>query len=80
MSSTELRKQIMSGVRSLVVKVGTALLTGDDGQLDRALISRLVKQIATLREQGILVTFVSSGAVGAGIGITGQARRPRHMP
>src|SRR5512133_3777939 len=80
MPSTELRKQLMSGVRSLVVKVGTALLTSDNGQLDTALISRLVKQIATLREQGIKVTLVTSGAVGAGIGLTRQARRPRNMP
>lgn len=80
MPSTELRKQIMSDVRSVVVKVGTALLTGDDGQLDIALIGRLVKQMVTLRERGVQVTLVSSGAVGAGIGLTGQKRRPRQMP
>lgn len=80
MPSTELRKQIMSGVRSLVVKVGTAVLTGDDGKLDTALIGRLVKQIATLRERGMKVTWVTSGAVGAGIGLSGQSRRPKHLP
>lgn len=78
--STELRKQILSGVRSIVVKVGTAVLTGDDGRLDTALMARLVKQMAQLRERGIRVTLVTSGAVGAGIGLTGQARRPKQMP
>ncbi|MEP0843667.1 MAG: glutamate 5-kinase, partial [Phycisphaerae bacterium] len=78
--SLELRKQIMSGVRGLVVKVGTAVLTGDDGQLDTALMARLVKQIAVLRERGVQVTLVTSGAVGAGIGLTRQPRRPKHMP
>jgi glutamate 5-kinase len=80
MPSTELRQQIMSAVRSLVVKVGTAVLTGDEGRLDTAVIARLVRQIAAVRDRGIKVTLVTSGAVGAGIGLTGQARRPRRMP
>lgn len=80
MPSTELRQQIMSTVRSLVVKVGTAVLTGDDGRLDATVIARLVRQIATIRDRGIKVTLVTSGAVGAGIGLTRQARRPRRMP
>ena len=70
----------MSQVRSLVVKVGTALLTGDDGQLDRRRISHISHQLATLHQRGIRVTLVTSGAVGAGIGLTGQSRRPKAMP
>lgn len=80
MPSTALRKQLMDNVRSMVVKVGTALLTGDDGRLDRPLITRLVEQIAKLRRRGIEVTLVSSGAVGAGIGLTGQPGRPKALP
>lgn len=70
----------MSSVRSLVVKVGTAVLTGDDGRLDTRVIARLVRQIAAIRGLGIKVTLVTSGAVGAGIGLTHQDRRPRQMP
>lgn len=80
MPSTALRKQLMSQVRSIVVKVGTALLTGDDGRLDRRRIARIARQVAVLHQRGIRVTLVSSGAVGAGIGLTGQAARPRSMP
>lgn len=70
----------MSQVRSMVVKVGTALLTGDDGLLDKRRIAHISDQLAALRERGIRVTLVTSGAVGAGIGLTGQASRPRSMP
>jgi len=78
--STVLRKQLMSNVRSVVVKVGTALLTDDAGRLDKPLISRIARQLAALRDQGMNVTLVTSGAVGAGMGITGLARRPKSLP
>ena len=80
MPSTLLRKQLMSNVRSLVVKVGTAVLTGDDGRLDKRLISHLAGQLAQLHGSGVRVTLVTSGAVGAGIGLTGQAGRPKSLP
>lgn len=80
MPSMELRQQIVSRIRRLVVKVGTAVLTGDDGRLDKGLIARLIRQLAAIQKQGTQVTLVTSGAVGAGIGMTGQARRPKQMP
>lgn len=70
----------MSNVKCMVVKVGTALLTGDDGKLDTKRISHISAQLAALHQRGIRVTLVSSGAVGAGIGLTGQTSRPRSMP
>ncbi|MEM6771574.1 MAG: glutamate 5-kinase [Bacteroidota bacterium] len=52
--------------RQLVIKVGTNVLTRPDGRLDVTNISHLVDQIATLKQQGIKLVLVSSGAVGAG--------------
>lgn len=80
MPSTTLRKQIMAGVRSIVVKAGTNLLTCDHGKLDQTVIASLADQIATLIKGGLKVTLVSSGAVGAGMGKTGMLKRPRSMP
>lgn len=80
MPSTVLRKPLMSNVRSVVVKVGTTLLTDDAGRLDKPLISRIARQLALLRERGISVTLVTSGAVGAGMGIAGLSRRPKSLP
>ena len=52
--------------KSLVIKVGTNVLTRPDGRLDITNISHLVDQIAALKAAGINLVLVSSGAVGAG--------------
>lgn len=80
MPSTLLRNKLMKNVRSVVVKLGTAVLTKKDGRLDKPLIGRVCRQIAALHERGIRVTLVSSGAVGAGMGLTQQKQRPRTLP
>lgn len=56
----------MSQYKNIVVKVGTNVLTNEDGSLDFEVISSLVEQIADLKKRGIDVVLVSSGAVGAG--------------
>ncbi len=52
--------------KKVVVKVGTNVLTDDHGELDRQVISHIADQIATLKQQGVTVILVTSGAVGAG--------------
>lgn len=56
----------MASYKTIVVKVGTNVITRKNGLLDNTNISHLVDQIAQLKEQGIQVVLVSSGAVGAG--------------
>ncbi|MDG6221999.1 MAG: glutamate 5-kinase [Candidatus Bathyarchaeota archaeon] len=51
----------------IVVKVGTASLTKNDGILDKELMGKLVDQIAQAIKQGNKIVFVTSGAVAAGI-------------
>lgn len=50
----------------VVVKVGTNVLTNSSGELDTNVIHNIVHQIAQLKEKGITIVLVSSGAVGAG--------------
>lgn len=52
----------------LVVKVGSNVLTKDDGKLDITRMSALVDQVAWLRQHGHEVILVSSGAVASGRG------------
>ncbi|MEZ4987737.1 MAG: glutamate 5-kinase [Saprospiraceae bacterium] len=52
--------------KRIVVKVGTNVLTRDDGSLDITSISHITDQLAALKKQGVGVVLVSSGAVGAG--------------
>lgn len=65
-----------------VVKVGTSVLAAPDGTLDETRIAGLSDQIAEVVRSGKRVALVSSGAVGAGIGRLGLAKRPtdlRHL-
>ena len=52
--------------QTLVLKVGTNVLTRPDGRLDITNISHLVDQIAAAKRRGHRLILVSSGAVGAG--------------
>ncbi len=52
--------------KKITVKIGSNVLTKADGTLNVAHIAHLVDQIALLRENGVEVILVSSGAVAAG--------------
>ena len=65
--------------RRWVIKIGSALLTGDGRGLDREAIGAWADQIAHLMRVGCEVVLVSSGAVAAGMGQLGWARRPHAL-
>jgi len=46
---SDLRKDIMAGVKKVLIKVGTGVLTGKDG-LDLTIIDNLVEDIAEITE------------------------------
>lgn len=51
---------------TITIKIGSNVLTREDGSLNKARMAELVSQIAKVREQGHQVLLVSSGAVAAG--------------
>ena len=65
-TKNDLRRQILSKVKKVVVKIGTGVLTTDDGYVDREQIRNLAGQVVELKKMGYDVVVVSSGAVGAG--------------
>jgi len=70
----------MNDIRSVVVKVGTSLLTPRLGEFDRSFAESVVGALAAARRQGIEVTLVSSGAIGAGMSVLGMTERPTTLP
>ncbi|NLO79467.1 MAG: glutamate 5-kinase [Xanthomonadaceae bacterium] len=76
---SEKRRQVLTSARRWVVKVGSALVTNEGRGLDKQQIGRWVEQIAALRQEGIEVVLVSSGAVAEGVKRLGWARRPRAL-
>jgi glutamate 5-kinase len=73
------RDEVVHSSRTWVVKVGTSVLTSPDGKLDPARIGHLAEQISLVTASGRRVALVSSGAVGAGIGQLGLAKRPDNL-
>ena len=64
----------------IVVKAGTALLTGDDMHIDIEVMAALVRQIARLHSRGNEMLLVSSGAVAAGRRVLGVSSGSNDMP
>jgi glutamate 5-kinase len=65
--------------RTLVVKVGSALVTNEGRGLDVAAIARWAAQIAQLRALGRRCVVVSSGAIAEGLQRLGWTRRPHAL-
>lgn len=80
MPSRELRDRIIRSARTVVVKVGTAVLAGPDGLPTTRRINALAGQIGALTARGLQVVLVSSGAIGAGVGRARLAGRPTDLP
>ena len=69
-------REKLKAKRKIVVKIGTSLLTYDDGKINLNRIEKLVGVLADLQNSGKEVILVSSGAVGVGVGILGLDKRP----
>ncbi len=58
---------LLKNSKTLIVKVGSSLVTNNGEGLDRAAIAAWAEQIAELAKQGKQVVLVSSGAVAEGM-------------
>lgn len=70
--SASLRHPCLSGMRRVLVKVGSAVLA-DKGLLNLNVVDHLAGELAALHDKGLDVVLVSSGAVAAGRGRVSQA-------
>jgi glutamate 5-kinase len=64
----------------VVVKIGTRLLTSSTPNLDIAVMSNLVAQVALLHKQGVEPIIVSSGAIASGRQKLGLTRAVKDVP
>ncbi len=69
----------IAGARRWVIKIGSALLTDEGRGLDLSRIDDWVEQICRLRNEGVEVLLVSSGAVAAGMERMGWSERPKAL-
>ncbi|HJT23849.1 MAG TPA: glutamate 5-kinase [bacterium] len=77
---TSERKKHLSGVKRIVIKAGSSLLT-DSGRMkvQTRFLTNLAKQVKSLRQRGIQCVIVTSGAIAAGMFGLGLRQRPKDM-
>jgi glutamate 5-kinase len=74
-----MRRELLGEASRIVLKLGTGILTDQRKQPDLAQMGQLVGQVAEQRRAGREIVLVSSGAVGAGMGVLGLERRPTEL-
>lgn len=73
------RAEFLSQTQRWIVKIGSALLTRDGAGLDREALADWAGQIVRLRQHGIEIVLVSSGAVAEGMSRMGWVQRPKAL-
>ncbi|MBT4846374.1 MAG: glutamate 5-kinase, partial [Planctomycetaceae bacterium] len=73
------RQEITATADKIVVKVGTRVLTDEQGRLDSQRIASLASQLSQLAAQSKKVVLVSSGAVAAGMNRLQLDMRPADL-
>jgi glutamate 5-kinase len=74
-----MRRELLQNVTRIVVKLGTGVLTDSRKQPDLAQMEQLVEQLAEQHQNGRDIVLVTSGAVGAGMGVLGYEKRPAEV-
>jgi glutamate 5-kinase len=74
-----MRSELFKNASRIVVKLGTGVLTDSRKQPDPAQLEQLVAQVAEQRNAGREIVLVTSGAVGAGMGVLSHERRPNAL-
>jgi glutamate 5-kinase len=72
-------RSCLTGVRRLVVKVGTRVLSAGGQRFDQSRLDGLVKQVAPLVREGREILVVTSGAVGLGAEVLGLQEPPERL-
>ncbi|MGW8228913.1 MAG: glutamate 5-kinase [Gammaproteobacteria bacterium] len=73
------KRHKLTSAHRWVIKIGSALLTDNGVGLNRDNIAKWVQEIAHLRQQGMEILLVSSGAVAEGMCRLGWQRRPHAL-
>lgn len=71
---------LFDNARRVTIKLGTGILTSGKNRIDLDRVRDIAGQVAALREKGLEVVIVSSGAVGLGMGQLGLKKRPADLP
>jgi glutamate 5-kinase len=75
--SKKSRKDALKKIRRVVIKIGSTVVASRTAGVNQSRLRTLSEEFAWLRERGIEVIVVTSGAVAAGMGRLGLTEKPR---
>lgn len=70
------RKSFIKSITKVVIKIGSSILTDEKGSLAESAFEMISSQVAELRERGVKVIIVSSGAIASGMKKLNLKKRP----
>ncbi|MGH7849638.1 MAG: glutamate 5-kinase [Thermodesulfobacteriota bacterium] len=73
------RKSIISGVKRVIIKIGSSVLTDKKGSLSESVFDFLAIEISGIKSRGIEVIVVSSGAIASGMKKLHLNRKPTEI-
>jgi len=79
-SRDSMRISLFKTTKLVVLKLGSAVLTAENEQLDVDFFSRFAAEISQLIDRGYRFVVVTSGAVAAGRGVMGYRQPPATIP
>ena len=73
------RKDLIKRINTAVVKIGSSVLTDEDGYFDESFFNEIARQVFVLKQRGIRTIIVSSGAIASGMKKLGLLSKPREI-
>ena len=70
---------IENNIRKVVIKIGSNVLSDDNGFVNRDILQNIVEQVCNLKRSGKQVAIVSSGAGICGVGAINKWSRRNDM-
>ncbi|NQZ58970.1 MAG: hypothetical protein HRT88_16075 [Lentisphaeraceae bacterium] len=74
------REKLVKELKRVVIKVGSRLLVDENKHLSKERLQTLISQISDIRDRGVEVILVSSGAISVGMSVLGWDKRPKDLP
>ncbi len=75
-TSTEKIQTVLNTLKRVVIKIGTRVIDDEKTRFNLPIMTAIVRDIALLKEKGVEVLLVSSGAVGMGLRKLNIPKRP----
>ncbi|MDD2779613.1 MAG: glutamate 5-kinase [Candidatus Methanomethylophilaceae archaeon] len=74
------RRALLSGVSTIVIKIGTSSIIRDGDGVSQEFMNSVARQVRELMDSGKKVLVVSSGAIGVGLKAMKARPKPKEVP